>query len=67
MKRALFALGQIVATPRAFELMKAQGIDGLALLSRHVTGDWGDMGEEDKQVLYNDARYLRLCVLVFVT
>ena len=29
--------------------MKAQGIDGLALLSRHVTGDWGDLGEEDKQ------------------
>lgn len=26
--------------------MKAQGIDGLALLSRHVTGDWGDLGEE---------------------
>jgi hypothetical protein len=41
-----FALGQIVATPGALELMKAQGIDGLALLSRHVTGDWGDLGEE---------------------
>ena len=49
MKQAFFALGQIVATPGALELMKAQGIDGLALLSRHVTGDWGDLGEEDKQ------------------
>ena len=29
--------------------MKAQGIDGLALLSRHVTGDWGDLDEVDKQ------------------
>ena len=49
MKRAKFALGQIVATPGALKLMKVQGIDGLALLSRHVTGDWGDLGEEDKQ------------------
>ena len=49
MKQALFALGQIVATPGALELMKAQGIDGLALLSRHVTGDWGDLDKADKQ------------------
>jgi hypothetical protein len=49
MKRAKFALGQIVATPGAIALMKARGIDGLALLSRHVTGDWGDLGKEDKQ------------------
>jgi hypothetical protein len=37
MKRALFALGQIVATPGAIELMKMSNIDGLALLQRHVT------------------------------
>jgi hypothetical protein len=49
MKQALFALGQIVATPGAIALMKAQGIDGLALLSRHVTGDWGDLTDADKQ------------------
>jgi hypothetical protein len=49
MKRAKFALGQIVATPGALELMKVQGIDGLALLSRHVTGDWGALDEADKQ------------------
>jgi hypothetical protein len=41
MKRAKFALGQIVATPGAIELMKVSNIDGLALLQRHVTGDWG--------------------------
>jgi hypothetical protein len=49
MKRVLFALGQIVATPGALELMKASNIDGLALLQRHVTGDWGELGEADKQ------------------
>src|SRR4051794_41117106 len=49
MKRALFALGQIVATPGAFQLMKLSNIDGLALLQRHVTGDWGVLDEADKQ------------------
>jgi hypothetical protein len=49
MKRAKFALGQIVATPGAIELMKMSNIDGLELLQRHVTGDWGDLGDADKQ------------------
>jgi hypothetical protein len=49
MKRALFALGQIVATPGAIELIKKEHIDGLKLLQRHVTGDWGDLDEADKQ------------------
>jgi|SRR4051794_28267895 len=48
MKRALFALGQIVATPGALALMKQSNIDGLKLLQRHVTGDWGDLNEADK-------------------
>src|SRR3954447_17671451 len=49
MKRAQFGLGQIVATPGALEVMKAHNIDGLILLRRHVTGDWGDLDEADKQ------------------
>ena len=49
MKRTKFALGQIVATPGALEVMKVEGIDGVTLLSRHVIGDWGDLDEEDKQ------------------
>ena len=49
MKQALFAPGQIVATPGALELMKENNIDGLELLRRHVTGDWGDLDEADKQ------------------
>jgi len=43
------ALGQIVATAGALELMKMSNIDGSALLQRHVTGDWGDPNEADKQ------------------
>lgn len=49
MRNARFSLGQIVATPGALALMQEQGIDPLALLSRHVRGDWGDLGEEDKK------------------
>jgi hypothetical protein len=49
MKRALFAIGALVATPGALELMAAHNIDGFELLHRHVTGDWGDLGEEDKK------------------
>lgn len=45
----LFPLGHIVATPGALKTMEEVGQDALDLLNRHVTGDWGDLGEEDKQ------------------
>ncbi len=45
--KALFNLGQIVATPGALEaLAPHQGL-GNQLLIRHMTGDWGDIDEED--------------------
>ena len=43
----LFASGQIVATPGALELAE-QGVDLLAYLLRHLSGDWGDLCQEDK-------------------
>jgi hypothetical protein len=46
---ARFGLGQIVATAGALNVMKTYDVDGLELLSRHVTGDWGDLSDEDKQ------------------
>jgi hypothetical protein len=49
MNQARFTLGKVVATRGALELMKTESIDGLALLSRHVRGDWGDLDEQDKQ------------------
>jgi hypothetical protein len=49
MKRALFALGAIVATPRAVEVIETYKIKWLPLLHRHVTGDWGDLDEADKK------------------
>jgi len=57
MKHARFLLGQIVTTPGALKLMKERNIDGLTLVSRHVTGDWGDLNEEDKQE--NDLSVIR--------
>ena len=49
MKRPLFALGAIVATPGALKLVKQGNIDAFQLLQRHVIGDWGDLDEEDKK------------------
>jgi hypothetical protein len=45
----LFDTGQIVATPGALRLLQNAGIDPRELLARHVSGDWGDLGDEDKQ------------------
>jgi hypothetical protein len=39
-----FSLGQLVATPGVLGL----GIDLTPYLDRHVSGDWGDLEEEDK-------------------
>lgn len=47
-----FSLGTIVATPGAVDLIKS-GVDDVALLGRHMRGDWGDIPNEDKA--QNDA------------
>ena len=58
--RRLFELGQVVGTPGAAAALGAAGADVLQLLTRHVTGDWGTLPEEDaeanKQALQNGAR-----------
>jgi hypothetical protein len=45
----LFPLGQIVSTPGALRVLGGEGADADELLERHVTGDWGDLSEEDKR------------------
>jgi len=47
-REALFPLGQLVATPGAIEAMAPYENMALRLVGRHVTGDWGDMVDEDK-------------------
>lgn len=47
MRKGLFSLGRVVATPGAQEALAAYGNLGLRLLVRHVTGDRGDVCEAD--------------------
>ena len=46
-RKPRFALGQVVATPGALRLLQQTGTDAMALLMRHVTGDWGNICAED--------------------
>ena len=47
MKKPLFSLGRVVSTPGALEEMAKANTNGMMLLLRHVTGDWGEVCEED--------------------
>jgi hypothetical protein len=44
---ALFPLGRVVATPGALEALAASGVSPAQLLTRHQTGDWGEVPPED--------------------
>lgn len=45
-----FALGQVLATPGAFEALQVSGQLPGEFLARHVTGDWGDVCDDDKSL-----------------
>ena len=47
-----FPLGQLVATPGALAVLEASGVSPLELISRHASGDWGEVSISDK--LAND-------------
>jgi hypothetical protein len=49
-KKPLFSLGRIVATPGALEALQAAGQSPGEFLARHVTGDWGDLDAEDRSL-----------------
>lgn len=46
----LFPLGKVVSTPGALDAMHAANTSPLSLLRRHITGDWGDLDKQDKQL-----------------
>ena len=48
-RKPLFDLGQLVATPGALTALEKTGQNPMEFLSRHVTGDWGEIPEEDKK------------------
>lgn len=43
----LFEAGQVVATPGALSLFSVSHINPQELLSRHLSGDWGEISEDD--------------------
>ena len=43
-----FELGQLVATPGALSALEESGEQPSTFLARHLSGDWGDLSEEDR-------------------
>ncbi len=46
---ALFAVGQLAATPGALALLEHHGISVAALVNRHIHGSWGDICADDAE------------------
>ncbi len=46
-RKPLFDLGSLVSTPGALAALAKSGQTPLDFLLRHITGDWGDLEEED--------------------
>ena len=46
------ALGHVVATRGALDVVRSHGLDVLGLVHRHARGDWGDLSRDD--ALAND-------------
>jgi len=47
-KTPKFSLGRILATPGALDELEQSGQAPATFLTRHVSGDWGDLSDEDK-------------------
>ena len=45
---ARFRLGRLLCTPGAIDALEEAGQEPLVFINRHVTGDWGDLGADDK-------------------
>jgi hypothetical protein len=48
-RKPLFDLGQLVATPGALAALEKSGQSPMDFLSRHATGDWGELSEDDRK------------------
>ncbi|MGH9455117.1 MAG: hypothetical protein ACRD2O_14230 [Terriglobia bacterium] len=48
-RKALFSLGQVVATPVALKALERSHQSPHEFLGRHVRGDWGELDEFDRR------------------
>lgn len=48
-RRVRFSGGQFLATPGALAAMESGGHSASEFLDRHMTGDWGDVDEDDQE------------------
>ncbi len=48
-KSPRFQLGRVVATPGAIRVLHDAGVSAWSLLARHASGDWGDLGDNDRR------------------
>ena len=62
MTKPKFSLGRLLATPAALKALEESGQSPGFFLEKHMSGDWGDLGEDDKrandQALVDDSRLL---------
>jgi hypothetical protein len=49
MSMPLFPLGEIVSTPGAVQALTRERSDFLEFLRRHVSGDWGDLCDDERR------------------
>jgi hypothetical protein len=47
-KQPLFGVGQLVTTPGALAALEKTGQSPVEFLTRHATGDWGELPVEDR-------------------
>ena len=57
MTEILFKPGQVVATPGALEAMQNNNCHSLDLLTRHLSGDWGEIPKEDAKANQDALKY----------
>jgi hypothetical protein len=67
MVKQVLELGSVVATPGAIEQLTRAGQSPSEFLNRHLSGDWGDVCSEDRQLndeaIENGSRVLSAYVL----
>ena len=55
--KPLFGLGQVVITPGAADFCIQRELNAAEFVTRHVTGDFGDMDPEDLEANRNAVKY----------